>query len=86
MVPLEQLGYLQALCASAHRAAQCARADAAAAELALGDGLHAGMKPSQLQAIWKLQREAIEKLHLGLFFTRLYVAAVRAHAQACQRP
>ena len=79
MVPPEQLGYLQAICASAQKAAQRARADATAAELAMGDGLEAGMRPSQLQAIWRLQREAIEKLHIGLFFTRLYVAAVRAH-------
>jgi hypothetical protein len=78
VVPEHQLSYLQAVCTSAQRAAQRARADAAAAEMALADGIDTGMKPSQLQAIWKLQREAVEKLHIGLFFTRLYVCAIQA--------
>lgn len=79
MVPEHQLSYLQAVCDSAHRSAQQARAKAAAAQLSLVDGVDAGLKPSQLQAIWKLQREAVEKLHIGLFFARLYVAAVQTH-------
>lgn len=78
MVPEHQLNYLQAVCDSAQRSARQARARAAAAQLSLGDGLDSGMKPSQLQAIWRLQREAVEKLHIGLFFARLYVAAVQA--------
>ena len=80
MVPEHQLSYLQAVCASAQKAAHRARIHAAEAELALADGIDRGMKPSLLQAIWKLQREAVEKLHIGLFFTRLYVTAVQARS------
>lgn len=78
MVPQHQLGYLQALCVSAQKAAGRARASAAAAELALAEGLDRGLQPSQLKAVWQLQREAAERLHIGLFFTRLYVAAMQA--------
>ncbi len=78
MVPPEQLGYLRAICASAQKAAQRARADAAAAEQALADAVELDLGPAQLQAVWQLQRQALEKLHIGLFFTRLYVAAARA--------
>ncbi len=38
-----------------------------------------GSKPSQLQHVWRLHREALQKLNIVLFFGQLYVSAFRKH-------
>lgn len=78
MVPEHQLGYLKAMCGAASRAAARAQDSATAAHLRLVDSIDDGVQPAQLQAVWRLQRDAIQKMNIVLFFGQLYVAAFRS--------
>ena len=78
MVPEQQLGYLKVMCGAASRAAARAQESATAARLRLVDSLDDGVQPDQLQSVWRLQRDAIQKMNIVLFFGQLYVAAFRS--------
>ena len=79
-VPAPQLGYLKVICSAASRAAAKAQEAATAARAELADAVATGIKPAQLQHVWRLHREAIQKLNIVLFFGQLYVAAFRRHS------
>ena len=78
MVPEHQLGYLKEMCGAASRAAARAQESAAAARMKLVDSLDDGVQPGQLQSVWRLQRDAIQKMNIVLFFGQLYVSAFRS--------
>ncbi|HYD76287.1 hypothetical protein [Ramlibacter sp.] len=78
-VPAHQLGYLKVICSAASRAAAKAQEAATAARAEMADSVANGLKPSQLQHVWRLHREAIQKLNIVLFFGQLYVSAFRKH-------
>jgi hypothetical protein len=82
MVPEHQLGYLKVMCGAASRAAARAQESAAAARLKLVDSLDEGVQPAQLQSVWRLQRDAIQKMNIVLFFGQLYVSAFRTRPPA----
>ena len=73
-----QVDYLQALSWSALRSIATAQEFATTADDALRDGIAHGMDPARLLAVLKMQREALEKLSMGLFFARLYQAAAKS--------
>ena len=73
-----QVDYLQAVSWSALRSIASAQEFATTAEEALQDGIAHGMDPARLLAVLRMQREALEKLSMGLFFARLYYAAAKA--------
>jgi hypothetical protein len=73
-----QVDYLQAVSWSALRSIASAQEFATTAEDALQDGMANGMDPGRLLAVLKMQREALEKLSMGLFFARLYFAAAES--------
>lgn len=73
-----QVDYLQAVSWSALRSIASAQEFATTAEDALQDGIARGMEPARLLAVLKMQREALEKLSMGLFFARLYFAAAKS--------
>ncbi|WP_332813834.1 hypothetical protein [Ramlibacter sp.] len=79
VVPEHQLGYLKVICSAASRAAAKAQDAAIAARAELADAVGTGLKPAQLQHVWRLHREAIQKLNIVLFFGQLYVSAFRKH-------
>ncbi|MGZ5180209.1 MAG: hypothetical protein ACXWC6_13865 [Ramlibacter sp.] len=79
VVPQHQLGYLKVICNAASRAAARAQETAAAARLELSDAVAGSLRPSQLQHVWRLHREAIQKMNIVLFFGQLYVSAFRRH-------
>lgn len=79
VVPAHQLGYLRVICQAASRAAAQAQEAASAARAELADAVATGLEPSQLQHVWRLHREAIQKLNIVLFFGQLYVSAFRQH-------
>ncbi|HZY19609.1 MAG TPA: hypothetical protein VFE82_14125 [Ramlibacter sp.] len=79
MVPAHQIGYLRVICGAASRAAARAQESAAAARLEMVDAIGTGIHPSQLQHAWRLQREAIQKMNVVLFFGQLYVSTFRRH-------
>lgn len=79
-VPQHQLGYLKVICAAASRAAAGAQESATAARAELADAVATGMKPAQLQHVWRLHRDAVQKMNIVLFFGQLYVAAFRRHS------
>jgi hypothetical protein len=71
----QQLDYLRALYLSTLRAVARAQELATKAELALLDGVESGSHASGLLEILRMQRDAVEKLRIGLSLARLYVAA-----------
>ena len=73
-----QVDYLQAVSWSALRSIASAQEFATTAEDALQDGIANGMDPARLLAVLRMQREALEKLSMGLFFARLYFAAAKS--------
>src|SRR3954467_4069711 len=75
MVPQHQLGYLKVICSAASRAAARAQEAATAGRAELADSVATGMKPAQLQHVWRLHREALQKMNIVLFFGQLYVSA-----------
>lgn len=79
VVPQHQLGYLKVVCAAASRAAAKAQASAIAARAELADAVATGLHPAQLQNVWRLHREAVQKMNIVLFFGQLYVSAFRRH-------
>ena len=79
VVPEHQLGYLKVICAAASRSAARAQESATAARAELADAVATGLKPAQLQHVWRLHREAFQKLNIVLFFGQLYVSAFRRH-------
>jgi len=79
-VPAHQLGYLKVICSAASRAASKAQEAATTARAELADAVATGIKPAQLQHVWRLHREAIQKMNIVLFFGQLYVAAFRRHS------
>ena len=79
VVPEHQLGYLKVICSAASCAAAKAQLAATAARAELADAVATGLKPAQLQHVWRLHREAIQKLNIVLFFGQLYVSAFRRH-------
>jgi hypothetical protein len=79
VVPQHQLGYLKVICAAASRAAARAQEAATAARAELADAVATGLHPAQLQHVWRLHREAIQKMNIVLFFGQLYVSAFRKH-------
>jgi len=79
-VPEHQLGYLKVICNAASRAAAKAQEAATAARAELADAVATGLQPAQLQHVWRLHREAIQKMNIVLFFGQLYVAAFRRHS------
>jgi hypothetical protein len=79
VVPEHQLGYLKVVCQAASRAATKAQDAATAARAELADAVADGLKPTQLQHVWRLHREAIHKMNVVLFFGQLYVSAFRKH-------
>ncbi|TFZ02246.1 hypothetical protein EZ313_13310 [Ramlibacter henchirensis] len=79
VVPQHQLGYLKVVCSAASRAAAKAQQSATAARAELADAVATGVKPAQLQHVWRLHREAVQKMNIVLFFGQLYVSAFRRH-------
>ena len=79
VVPQHQLAYLKVICGAASRAAAKAQESANAARAELADAVATGMRPSQLQHVWRLHRDAIQKMNIVLFFGQLYVSAFRKH-------
>ncbi|TFZ08872.1 hypothetical protein [Ramlibacter humi] len=80
VVPEHQMGYLKVICGAASRAAAKAQESANAARSELAEAVATGLKPSQLQHVWRLHREAVQKMNIVLFFGQLYVAAFRRHS------
>lgn len=80
MVPEHQLGYLKVICAAASRAAARAQESASTARGELADAVATGIKPAQMQHVWRLHREAVQKMNIVLFFGQMYVAAFRRHS------
>lgn len=79
IVPEHQLGYLKVVCLAASRAAAKAQDAANVARSELAEAVAGGVKPAQLQHVWRLHREAIQKMNIVLFFGQLYVSAFRKH-------
>jgi hypothetical protein len=79
VVPEHQLGYLKVICAAASRAAAKSQEAANVARAELAEAVATGLRPSQLQHVWRLHREAIQKMNIVLFFGQLYVSAFRRH-------
>jgi hypothetical protein len=80
VVPEHQMAYLKEVCSAASRAASKAQESANVARSELAEAVASGPRPSQLQHVWRLHREAVQKMNIVLFFGQLYVSAFRRNA------